>query len=148
MFSKITNSLVLSFCGLFLGGMAGYFLFSGIHFLRYFLFFAIPLLLSIFIYKVLRTIRNFTIITFVNSLFSTLFVWYMLCCSLGLIWLFFSEGVEFDDLDTIVLTLLMILSMIVTGFLLPVRMIWFESRIGQAVDKILTELKPLMGMKK
>jgi hypothetical protein len=148
MLPKILNSLFLSFCGLFLGGMAGYFLFSGTQLIRYFPFFTFLLILLILIYKTFITVRNFSFLLLITSLFSTIFTWFTLCCVIGLFWLFASEGGEFDSIDTIIMAVLMIFSMLILAFLIPVRLIWYETRTGQTVERILTELKPFLGMKK
>lgn len=146
MLSKIGNTLVLAFCGLFLGALLGIFYSASIHFIRNFTLFSI----GIFTFVFLINLKNLTISNrknkYLGLIFSTAFAGSILCGIAGIGWIIAGEDFEYDFLDSVIFVILVPLAIIGTAIMIPLRMIWHETRVSQSVGQTIRGTKILLGM--
>lgn len=146
MLSKIGNSIVLAFCGLFLGAMLGFFLYASLHFIRYFTLYSLSIFAVVFIINLIKINKTSNRSKILGLIFSTLFAGTILCGLAGSGWLMAGESVEFDFFDTIILAVIFFFSVLGIAILIPIRMVWHDTIFGQKVEQNIRGAKVLLGM--
>ena len=146
MLGKIGNSIVLSFCGLFLGAILGFFLYAAFHFIRYFPLFSFAVLIVVFLINLIKINKTSNRSKILGLTFSTLKAFIILSGLAGSGWLFVGESVEFDSFDMIVLAIIFIISVLGIAIILPIRLVWYETKFSQKFEQNISGAKVLLGI--
>lgn len=146
MLSKIGNSIVLAFLGLFLGAMLGIFYFASIHFIRNFTLWALGVFAFVFLINLLNLRKSDKKNKVIGLFFSTLFAGLILCGIAGMGWILAGEDFEYDFLDSVIFIILVPIAIIGTAVMIPLRMVWHETRIGRSVGQTIRGTKVLLGI--
>ena len=143
MLGKIGNSLIVAFCGIFLGAIAGLYLFASIYFLRHFALYALGLATLAAAAKLFGALRSGG--TARSVVFSTFSAVVLIAGLPGSLWLLVGEDVRFDNIDMILLIVCSFVCTLGLVIILPIRMIWTDTRIGRRIDRDLRGAKILLS---